>query len=497
MQPAGYLSKSNRTGLKMTNLAILPQTTTARTMPHNLAAEVAVLGSTLFDGRIPDACEALESSHFFSEAYGQLWTAIKEVSARGMAVTPDAVSEAFSGALVPDLLAMLDAACMGHELRTSVKVVMDTWHRRRMITAADELRQAALGDGNGYVEPNDVLALADDTLDCVRKEMTGGFAHHDLTTAGTEALDGRLSKQARRIPTGFVELDERLGGLEQGTVTILAARTSMGKSALAICLALNAVRSDATVGYFSLEMSRESLAVRGGAYLLHEANASRNLHYTHIANGKASPEEETRMRRVFEDTAYQRLLIDDRPGLSVERMSERFRAWEAECRRRGLPRPSMVVIDHMGNADPGRKRRDRFEEVSVVSKAILAFAKRHDVAVLALCQLNRNSDKEERRPQIHDLRQSGEIEEDAHAVLMLWREEYYAKRAMDAASDHETYQQAANRWMDCRGRAEVIIVKNRNGPLDTINLRCEVAANAFYDIHNNVQPIWGRAGGDA
>ena len=466
-------------------------------MPHNLAAEAAVLGSTLFDGRISDDCVGVEPEHFYSESYAQLWAAMQEVSRRGMAVTPDSVSEAFAGALVPDMIAMLDHACAGFELRTSVKVLQDTWHRRRMIAAADELRQAALGTGDGYVEPNDVMAIADSTLDQVRKEMTGGLVHHDLTTAGIEALENQDTKAVRRISTGYAELDERLGGLEQGTVTVLAARTSMGKSALGVCMAVNAVREGHTVGYFALEMSRESLALRGGAYLLHEAKAQHNLHYTSVANGKASQDDKNRMRRVFEETAYKRLLLDDRPNLSLEHMSERYRAWEAECRRRGMPRPTMVVIDHMGNADPGRKRRDRFEEVSVVSKAILAFAKRHDVAVLALCQLNRNSDKEERRPQIHDLRQSGEIEEDAHAVLMLWREEYYAKRAMDAASDHETYQQEANRWMNCRGRAEVIIVKNRNGPLDTVSLRCEMAANAFYDIRSNVQPIWDRAGGDA
>jgi replicative DNA helicase len=461
-----------------------------KTMPHNLAAEAALLGSALFDGRISDDSSAIEPEHFYSESYAQLWAAMQEVSRRGMAVTPDSVTEAFAGALVPDLLELLDHACSGFELRTSVKVVQDTWHRRRLIIAADQMRAAALGSGEGYVEPNEIMTLVDGTLDDVRKEMTGGMPHHDFNSSGIESIEMQKQAVGRRIKTGFAELDERIGGFEEGTVTILAAATSMGKSTLAVCLAMNAMRAGHAVGYFTLEMSRHSMAQRGGTYLLYDNTKDGNLRYADVINGKASPSDMTRLKRVFEDEAHNRLFLDDRGQLNTAHMSERLRNWESMARRRGLPMPKLIVIDHMGNMKPQKERRDNFQDVSAVSKEVLAFAKRHSVAVLALNQINRNSIREERRPALHDLRQSGEIEEDAHAVMFLHRDEYYAKKEMDGAKDMDAYNKASDRWLACRGHAEIIIAKNRNGPLDTVRLRCDMASNAFWEPKSNVRAIW-------
>jgi len=320
--------------------------------------------------------------------------------------------------------------------------------------------------------------------------MTGDLPHHDFNSAGMESLSLQQMAAGRRVKTGFADLDERIGGLEEGTVTILAAGTSMGKSTLAICMAVNAMKAGTGVGYFTLEMSRHSMAQRGGAYLLYDNTSNSNIHYADVMNGKAKPSDITRMTRVFEEEAHNRLFLDDRGELTTALMSERLRNWEAMSRRKGLPMPKLIVIDHMGNMRPQKSRRDAFQDVSAVSKEVLAFAKRHSVAVLALNQINRNSVREERRPALHDLRQSGEIEEDAHAVLFLHRDEHYAKKEMDGAKDIDAYNKASERWMASRGHAEIIIAKNRNGPLDTVRLRCDMACNAFYDPQSNVSAIW-------
>jgi replicative DNA helicase len=465
-----------------------------QTQPSNLNSEAMALGSVIFDARTLSRLDRLTADHFYSETNAAIWSAIKGISAKGMVPNEDAVIEWFSGSAVPggvDYLAnLVDAAGFGQDINDAGKMIIDAYHRRQMLEIAEALRAEAIGAGDGYIEPGKLLSAHDGRLDDIRKEMTGDLPHHDFNTAGMESIDLTQQVAGRRIKTGFADLDERTGGLEEGTVTILAAGTSMGKSTLAVCIGVNAMKAGHTVGYFTLEMSRHSMAQRGGAYLLYDKTSNSNLHYADVMNGKASPADITRMTRVFEEQAHNRLFLDDRGELTTASMSERLRGWEAMARRRGLPMPKLIVIDHMGNMRPQKSRRDAFQDVSAVSKEVLAFAKRHSVAVLALNQINRNSVREERRPALHDLRQSGEIEEDAHAVIFLHREEHYAKKEMDAAKDMDAYNKASERWMASRGHAEIIIAKNRNGPLDTIRLRCDMASNAFYDPQNNVTNIW-------
>lgn len=452
------------------------------------------IGSTIFDNRSLARLDRLTADHFYSDTHCALWTAITGIVAKGMVANEESIIGWFDGSEVPGgidyLTTLVDAAGYGQDINDAGKMIIDTYHRRQMLDVAESLRAEAIGCGGGYVEPGSLLSAHDGRLDDIRKEMTGDLPHHDFNTAGIESLTIQQQAAGRRVKTGFADLDERTGGLEEGTVTILAAGTSMGKSTLAVCIGVNAMKAGHSVGYFTLEMSRHSMAQRGGAYLLHDKASNSNIHYADVMNGKASPADITRMTRVFEEEAHNRLYLDDRGELTTAHMSERLRSWEAMSRRKGLPMPKLIVIDHMGNMRPQRNRRDAFQDVSAVSKEVLAFAKRHSVAVLALNQINRNSVREERRPALHDLRQSGEIEEDAHAVLFLHREEHYAKKDMDGAKDMDAYNKASERWMASRGHAEIIIAKNRNGPLDTVRLRCDMACNAFYDPQTNVSNIW-------
>jgi len=146
-----------------------------------------------------------------------------------------------------------------------------------------------------------------------------------------------------------------------------------------------------------------------------------------------------------------------------------------------------VIVDHIGHVSAERPTGNPTADMGAVSKALLAFAKRHDVAVLALSQINRVSVSEARRPGLHDLRQSGEIEEDAHAVMFLHREEYYARAAVEGAKNQDEWDKAQARLDTVVGKAEIIIAKNRNGPVTTVTIGCDLPCNSFWELEGVAQ----------
>ena len=467
-------------------------------VPYSHSAEITVIGSVLFDNACWLVCEHLEEQAFYHPLHQTVWAAVRRLARRDMAIDCGTVFEELAGDPVladhkHTIEAMLDYEVTPFECRTQAKVVADTARRRHMIRLADEMRAAAIGNGSGYVEPSEVMDALDSELDALRAGMTGGTSIHDFSETGLEALDGLGKMAALRVPTGFEDIDRQLGGgLSPGQNTILAAATSVGKSALSICIALNAVRAGTTVGYFALEMPRHEIAMRGGCYLSYEKKAARNLRYNDVSSGCQDEQSSIRLRRVFEDTAHRGLFIDDRCGLKISQLSEQYRAWEAVARRRGIDRPRLIVVDNLGNLSAERAG-DRTDETGRISKALLAFAKRHDVALLTLHHVNRDSVKDERPPKIHDLRQSGEIEQDANAVMFLHRESHFARQAMDSAQTPDDYERASERWARTKNGADVIFAKNRNGPLGKVHLACDIASNSFWTPHSNVSAIWERA----
>lgn len=467
--------------------------------PHNRDAEKIVIATVLYDPPMLDRALPLSPAQFYDPFHALLWETILDAGRRGHTCTPEAVEADLTGNQLfsqnRSYFEAMDEAVSfyGPEVETAARIVRDMATRRQLIRIADSARAAAIGAGEGYINPADLLSQMDDDLEEVRAAAGGPADHHDFCSTGLDALDNAGKAAALRIPTGFETVDARLGGgLSPGSVTILAAGTSVGKSAFSICVALNAVAAGTTVGYFALEMPRHDITMRGGCFLAYSKTKSDNLRYTDISNGQASESAAVRLRRIFEEQTYKRLYLDDRGGLKVSQLSDRYRSWSHEARKHGVERPRLIVVDNLGNLTPERAG-DRTDETGRISKSLLAFAKRHDVALLVLHHLNRESIKDERKPKLHDLRQSGEIEQDATAVLFLYRESHFAKQAMDAAKNHDEWEKASNRWMETRNAAEIIIAKNRNGPLDTVPLACDIASNAFWTPFLNVTPIWERA----
>lgn len=470
------------------------------TLPFNLSSERIVLATVLYEPQMLDRVGVLDASQFYDPFHGLLWQTILDLGQQGITCTPQAVESALSGnetfqANRKQFAEFFDFVCYsGTELDTEARIIRDMATRRRLIRIADAARAAAIGSGDGYINPSDLLSQLDDQLEEVRCGSTGPLEHHDFCNTGFDALANLGKTAALRIPTGFEMIDARLsGGLSPGQVTVLAADTSVGKSAFAICIALNAVTAGITVGYFALEMPRHDITMRGGCYLAYDKSKNDNIRYTEIGSGLVSDAAATRLHRVFEQTTYKRLYLDDRGELKVSQLSERYRSWAHEARRNGVERPRLIVVDNLGNLKPERTA-ERTDETGRNSKALLAFAKRHNVAVLVLHHINRDSAKDERLPRLRDLRQSGEVEQDANTVLFLHRESHFAKQAMDTAKNHDEWQKASDRWMATKNAAQVIIAKNRNGPLDTIAMSCDMGSNVFWTPHSNVSPIWERVG---
>lgn len=474
--------------------------TEAAAIPYAEEAEWVVLASLIVNPEWADDMPDMSGRWFHHTVCQRVWEALVAIRLRGKMPTGSELMAEFAGweALPKWREEILDLFTLSAETRfefeDAIRLVRDAYLRREMVRVAAELRVKAIGAGDGYVQPAAVLEALDGQLDALRRGMGASGELHDFSGSGLEALDGLKAISAHRVPTGFEAIDNHLGGgLSPGQNTILAAGTSVGKSAFAICVGLNAVRAGITVGYFALEMPRHEIAMRGGCFLSYDKASSRNLRYNDVSNGVEDEAAAIRLRRVFENEAYKRFYIDDRGGLRVSQMTEQLRIWEATARRRGVELPRLIIVDNLGNITAERAG-ERTDEAGRVSKALLAFAKRHNVAVLTLHHLNRESIKDERMPKLHDLRQSGEIEQDANAVLFLYREAHFARQAMDAAKDQKEYDLASERWMRTKNGADIIIAKNRNGPLGKVALSCDIASNAFWTPFSNVTPIWERAG---
>ncbi|HUY69285.1 MAG TPA: replicative DNA helicase, partial [Alphaproteobacteria bacterium] len=294
------------------------------------------------------------------------------------------------------------------------------------------------------------------------------------------------------------DLDRKLGGLQKSDLVILAGRPSMGKTALATNIAFNAARkfhdSDgkegAAVAFFSLEMSSEQLATR----LLGE---HANVPSDKIRRGEIKTEDFAKFVEASKILARAPLYIDDTPGLSVAALRTRARRL-----KRMVPHIGMIVIDYL-QLLRGSARRDenRVQEVSEITRSLKALAKELDVPVLALSQLSRAVEaREDKKPQLADLRESGSIEQDADVVMFVYREEYYHTRGEPTRRQDEAeekfnlrYQRWQERGEEIRNVAEVLIAKQRHGPIGTVELHFDGPFTRFSDLERQFSEAEGRA----
>ncbi len=428
-----------------------------RIPPHDIRAERCVLGALLLESeRIPDIAETLKPEDFFEKRHSLIFSTLLELAERNLAVDLLAVGNALKA---KDELAAIGGNAYLAELTGVVSSAAHLTHHADIVTQTSLLRRL-ISESTGVIgdafmtnpDRDSVTDLFDDAEHRIFKITQGrdrGGAV-PLSDALTEAF-ARIDAAKHRgdltgLPSGFYELDDMLGGFNPGEMTIIAARPSMGKTAFCLNLMEHVVLNrpghwerDPVVLFFSLEMGRLSIVQR---MLCSRARVDAHK----MRTGKIDPGSYGDLTRAAGELQNSKLFIDDTPGMSIMGMRSRARRVK---HNHGL---DMIVIDYLQLMTA--KAENRQQEISVISRSLKELARELEVPLLALSQLSRNVEsREDKRPQLSDLRESGSIEQDADVVLMLYRAEYY------------------NQTEENKGKAEVICAKQRNGPTGRVGLQ--------------------------
>ena len=475
----------------------------AEALPHNVEAEQQLLGAILVNNEVFDRVSSIVTeAHFFEPVHARIFEVAaariqKNALASPVTIKPfledDPGYRALGGAAY--LANLAGAAAGAFAARDYARLIHDLAVRRELIgLGRDVSAKAATVDVDS--SPEEQIVEAEQALyqlaEAGRKE--GGF--QSFLSAVTDAVkiaaaaykrDGRLSGAA----TGLVDLDAKLGGLHRSDLLILAGRPSMGKTSLATNIAFNIARAyrkgplegggegavdGGVIGFFSLEMSAEQLAAR----ILSEAA---EIPSEQIRRGDMTEGEFRRFVEAAKTLEACPLFIDDTPALAIAQLAARARRLK---RTHGL---DVLIVDYLQLLRGNGRSENRVNEISEITQGLKAIAKELDIPVLALSQLSRQvENREDKRPQLSDLRESGSIEQDADVVMFVFREEYY--KAREEPGEHEVEKKAL--WMaemdKLHGRAEVIIGKQRHGPIGTIALSFE---GRFTRFGNLAQPWQG------
>ncbi len=475
----------------------------ARTPPWNEEAEQALLGAILLNNEAyRRVSEFLDPDHFALAVHGRLYEAARRLIERGHVADPTTLApmfttdEALADVGGPRYLADLAAAAVSIINAADYgRLIHDLFLRRQLISLGEEVVNDAFAvtverPATQQIEEAEqrLFTLA------TRGQIEGGF--QDFRRALKLAVDQAEVAHRRAgglagITTGFHDLDRRLGGLHRSDLLILAGRPSMGKTALATNIAFNTAlahaegqESGAVVGFFSLEMSAEQLATR----ILSERA---EIPSERIRRGEMDQEAFNRLVTVSQDLERIPLHIDDTPALSIAAVRTRARRL---MQQHGL---GLVVVDYLQLLrGPNATSDNRVQEISEITRGLKALAKELNVPVLALSQLSRAVEqREDKRPQLSDLRESGSIEQDADVVAFVFREQYYLERAepgrrADEAEDkfNDRYDRWAERLKDVAHKAEVMIAKQRHGPIGTVKLYFDGTFTRFGDLLEEETP---------
>ena len=423
---------------------------TEKGLPTNLDAERFVLGSILLDDELfIQAAGSLESDDFSLEKHRRIFKRMGDLHDRGEKIDRVTVAnelmkfselEACDG--LSYLVSLDDGLPRIPNVDSYIRMVKDKSVLRRIIFTSQHMMNRALA---GEEEPDQILAGAEEALLKLgaARVKAGLLTPEEILKGYDGGISAFLdpSKRIKGISTGFTKLDEYTGGLHGGDLVILAARPSMGKTALALNIAQHvALKLKQTVAVFSLEMSKESLLTR-------MVCAAARVDSQKFRAGYLSQEERRKLNHALHELVEAPLYIDDTAGLHLMDMHAKLRRMERE--------PKLVIVDYLQLMTGRGRFENRNQEVSALSRGMKLLAKEMNVPMLVLSQLSRavETRQGDHRPQLSDLRESGSIEQDADLVGFIFREEVYRR-------DRE----------DLRGLAELIIAKQRNGPVGTVNL---------------------------
>jgi replicative DNA helicase len=433
-----------------------------RMPPHDVAAEQCVLGGMLLSkDAISDVIEVIRPSDHYRPAHQIVHEAILDLYARGEPA--DAIMVANELTRRGDLPRIGGAPYL-HTLIASVPTAANAGYYARIVRERAILRRLVEAGTRivqmGYAGDAD----ADDLVDRAQAEVYAvtdrriAEDYHSLSEIMPSALDeieaiGSRGGQMTGVPTGFVDLDALTNGLHPGQMVVVAARPAVGKSALALDFARSAtIRHDLPTVLFSLEMGRNEITMR---LLAAEAKVPMNL----MRTGQLSDDDWARLAKRMSEVVDAPLFIDDSPNMSLMEI-------RAKCRRLKQRHDlKMVIIDYLQLMSSPKRVENRQQEVSEMSRSLKLLAKELEVPVVALSQLNRGPEqRQDKKPMLSDLRESGSIEQDADVVILLHREDAYEKESPRA------------------GEADLIIAKHRNGPTATVTVAFQGHYSRFVDM---------------
>ena len=424
-----------------------------RVLPHSLEAEQSVVGAMLMDkDAIMTAAEIVSREDFYQTAYGILFEAMVELFNEGKPVDLITLQERLKEKDVPPEITSLEFA---RDLLTAVptsanvkyyaEIVMEKSMLRKLIKLNEEIENMC------YLGRDSLEAVLETTekrvFELVQKRNTGDYV--PIKQVVLNALD-KIEKSSKTkgtvtgIPTGFIDLDYKTSGLQPSDLILVAARPSMGKTAFVLNIAQHvAFRSNKTVAIFSLEMSKEQLVNRRLFSLESQVDAQL------LRTGNLKDSDWEKLIEGAGVIGKSKMIIDDTPGISISELRSKCRKFKLE---QGL---DLIIIDYLQlmTGRVGGRAESRQQEISDISRSLKGLARELNVPVIALSQLSRAVEQRpDHRPMMSDLRESGAIEQDADVVMFIYRDDYY------------------NKDTDMKNIAEIIIAKQRNGPIGTVNL---------------------------
>ncbi|MAB87526.1 MAG: replicative DNA helicase [Rhodobacteraceae bacterium] len=469
-------------------------------VPHSIEAEQQLLGAILTNNDLYDrVAQILRAEHFYDPVHARIFeTAAARIAKNNLAspVTLKAFLEDDAGLAELGgpayLMRLAGAAISSFAVRDYAEMIYDLAIRRELIDLGNEIAaKAALVEVQS--EPIEQIVEAEQKLYALAEQGQTEQGFQSFLTAVTDAVKVANAAYQREgglagVSTGLIDMDKKLGGLHRSDLLILAGRPSMGKTSLATNVAFNIARAykkgitssgeegavdGGVVGFFSLEMSAEQLASR----ILSEVA---EIPSNQIRRGDFTEGEFRRIVNAAKELEAAPLFIDDTPALPISQLAARARRLK---RTHGL---DALFVDYLQLVRGTGRSENRVNEISEITMGLKAIAKELDIPVVALSQLSRQvENREDKRPQLSDLRESGSIEQDADVVMFVFREEYYKER--EKPGDHELDKMAI--WQEemerLHGKAEVVIGKQRHGPIGTVELSFE---GQFTRFGNLVKP---------
>lgn len=465
----------------MTDLAFVPE------------IEQNLLGAILSGGDHRPTLARLTPDHFIEQAHAEIFrlciAAQEQYGQTGMLVVLKMASAEFvqgfadrSGTpLAPYLAGLVSSTPFdARNIKGGAKAVVSQWARLGLKAEAVALASAASDPSTNPAElARAVVARVDELASHLRN--AGGKATSRLTfaEAAQAALTASIEAKHRRgltgVTSGLVDLDRATGGLQRRDLILIGARPSMGKTTLGTSIARHAAASGVGVGVFSLEMDNAKLAARMVSDIAHQEHA--RVPYQDLIAGHLTDEQEEAAAQALEKYHSLPILLDDASGLTIAEIRAKTETMMEDALDRGVTL-GMVIIDHLGKVKPSaRYAGNRNNEVGEITDGLKSLAREYDLAVVLLSQLSRQVEqREDKRPVLSDLRDSGNIEQDADAVMFLHRQAYYLERA--APSDFDKRIQWEAELAACRNKGELAIAKQRNGPCITVDLHIDVACSA-------------------